>query len=192
MPAQEDLQHQCRRLAGVQAEADEKPAVIIKERDQVDPPVLPLEHEGEEVGLPELAGPGPLEEPDLIGVGPRGGLVQLITCLTQHAHHGWRTGRQCRPAHEHLADPFAPPVGMRLLEQKNRALGQVGQPASLAGTSMLFQEAGRPLLGEPLLPGIERVLGDAHECCKILRRQAAALPAIEDHESLLGVVRRGL
>ena len=50
------LQHQRGRLAGVQAVADDEPAVVVHEGDQVDPPVLPLEHEGEQVGLPKLVG----------------------------------------------------------------------------------------------------------------------------------------
>ena len=186
----EHLQHQRRRLAGVQAEADEKPAVIIEEGDQVDPPVLPLEHEREQVGLPELVGPGPLEEADLVGMGSRRSFVQLVAGLMEHAGDRWRTGRQRRSAHQHLADPFAPPVGMRLLEQEDGAFGEVGQAASFAGATRLFQQAGRSLLGEPLFPGIERMLGDADQGGEILGGQAAALPAVEDHQSLLGVVRR--
>jgi len=81
---------------------------------------------------------------------------------------------------------------MRLLEQEDGALGEIGQPASLAGDFGLFQQAGRSLVGEPLFPGIERMLGDAHQGCEILGGQATALPAVEDHESLLGVVRRRL
>jgi hypothetical protein len=42
----------------VQTEADQKPAVIIEEGNQVNPPVLPLEDEGEQIGLPELVGRG--------------------------------------------------------------------------------------------------------------------------------------
>ena len=50
------LQHQRRRLAGVQTVADDEAAVIVHEGDQVDPAVLPLEHEGEQVRLPQLVG----------------------------------------------------------------------------------------------------------------------------------------
>ena len=188
----EDFEHQRRRLAGVQTEADEEPAVVVEEGDQVDPPVLPLEHEGEQVGLPELVGPGPLEEADLVGMRSRGRFVQLVARLMQHAGDRWRTGRQRRATQKHLADALAPPVGMRLLEQEDGAFGEVGQPASFAGATGLFQQAGRSLLGEPLLPGIERMLGDAHQGREILGGQAAALPAVEDHESLLGVVSRRL
>jgi len=48
----EDLQDQGGRLAGVQAVANQEAAVIVHEGHQVDPPVLPLEHEGEQIGLP--------------------------------------------------------------------------------------------------------------------------------------------
>ena len=44
------------RLAGVQAVADDEAAVVVHEGDQVHPAVLPLEDEGEQVGLPQLIG----------------------------------------------------------------------------------------------------------------------------------------
>ena len=31
--------------------------MVVKEGDQIDPSVLPLEYEGKEIGLPELIGP---------------------------------------------------------------------------------------------------------------------------------------
>ena len=57
--------------------------MIVEEGDEVDAAVLPLEDEGEQVRLPELIGPGPLEVADLVGMRPRGGLVQLVAGLAQ-------------------------------------------------------------------------------------------------------------
>jgi hypothetical protein len=68
----------------VQGVADDEAGVIVHERDEIDPAVLALEHESEQVGLPQLVGPGPLEGADLVGV-RRGGLfLQDIAGLTQN------------------------------------------------------------------------------------------------------------
>ena len=103
------LQHQGRRLAGVQAVADEEAAVVVHEGDQVDAAVLPLEDEGEQVGLPELVGPGPLEVADLVGVGPGGRLLQLVAGLVQDAGDGLGAGGQGRAAQQHVADASRSP-----------------------------------------------------------------------------------
>ena len=44
--------------------------MVVKEGDQIDPSVLALEHEGKEIGLPELIGP----------------------CRTQNTAGGWDAG----------------------------------------------------------------------------------------------------
>jgi hypothetical protein len=187
-----NLQDQCRGLAGVETEADEEPAVVIEERDEVDAAVLPLDDEREEVSLPELVGAGALEVTDLVRVRPGGGLVNFIARFVKGMGHRLGAGGQRRSAEQHVADAFASPVGVSLLEQEDGPFGQLGEPASLAGAARLFHEAGRSELGEPLLPEIEGVLGDAHQGSEISRGQAAALPAVEDHEPLLGVVGRCL
>ena len=55
------FQHQGRRLTGVQAIAGDEAAMIIHEGDQVHAAVLPLEHEGKQIGLPKGVRLGPLE-----------------------------------------------------------------------------------------------------------------------------------
>ncbi len=163
-----NLQHQRRRLAGVQSEAHEEPAVVIHEGDQVDPPVLALEHEREQVGLPELVGPGPLEEADLVGMRSGGGFLQLVAGLVQDAATAAGLAGSAGLRSKHMADAFASPVGMRLLEQQDGALGDVGEPASFLAPRGWSRKPAGPVLCEPLLPGIERMLGDAHQVAKSL------------------------
>ena len=74
----------------MQAVADDEPAVVVHEGHQIDPPVLPLEHEREQVGLPQLVGLGPLEAADVIGMRLGRLLLQLIARLVQHPGHGVR------------------------------------------------------------------------------------------------------
>jgi hypothetical protein len=45
----------------VQAEAGQEPAVIVEKGNQVNAAILSLQDKGEQVGLPELIGCGPLE-----------------------------------------------------------------------------------------------------------------------------------
>jgi hypothetical protein len=78
----------------VQAVADHEAAGVVEEGDQVDTPVLPLEDEGEQVGLPQLVGRGPLEGADVIGMRSRGHLLALIAGLVQDAGDGGGTGGQ--------------------------------------------------------------------------------------------------
>lgn len=54
------FQHQGRRLTGVQPVADGEAAVVVHECHQVDPAILPFEHECEQISLPELVRLGPL------------------------------------------------------------------------------------------------------------------------------------
>ena len=122
------LQHQRRRLAGVQAVADDEAAVVVHEGDQVDPPVLPLEDEREQVGLPQLIRAGPLE-----ASGPCRDAAasatssQLVAGLVQHPGHGRGAGGQGRAAQQHVADALAAPVRVGLLEHEDGAPGQLGQ-----------------------------------------------------------------
>ena len=59
----EHLAHQGPRCAGVQPEAHDEAAEVVQERHQVHAAVLALEHEGEQVGLPQLVGTRALEAP---------------------------------------------------------------------------------------------------------------------------------
>jgi hypothetical protein len=112
----------------VQPVAGDEAAVVVEEGDQVDATVLPLEHKGKQVGLPELIGPRPLEAAgggivtQVVGevVGARAGVVQ-------DAGDGGGAGRQGGAALEQIADTLAAPVGVGLLEQQGGAAGQFGQ-----------------------------------------------------------------
>ncbi len=71
----------------MQAVADLEVAVVVHEGDQVNAAVLPLEDKRDQVGLPELVGPRPLEVPHVVGVATEavGGkqVTQLISALGQ-------------------------------------------------------------------------------------------------------------
>ena len=127
-----------------------------------------------------------------------GHLLQLVARLVQHPGHGRRAGRQGRAAEQHVADPLAAPVGIGLLEHQDRPLGQLRQAAPLRPAPRLVHQPGRTQLLELLLPGVERVLRDAHQRGEVPRRQAAPLPGVEDQQPLLRVraravaARRGL
>ena len=62
--------------------------------------------------------------------------------------------------------------------------------AALGAAPGLIHQPARAQLVELLLPGVERVLGEAHQRGEIARRQAAPLPGIEDQQPLLGRHRR--
>ena len=125
-----DFEHQRGGLTGLEPKTDEKTAVVVEEGDQIDPPVLAFEHEGEEVGLPELVGPSAFEAPRVVGVRPSGRLMELVTRLVQDACNGYGARRQSRAPEQHVADPLAPPVGLRLLERQNGPASGIGKPAS--------------------------------------------------------------
>jgi hypothetical protein len=92
------LQHQGRRLAGVQAVADDEAAVVVQKSHEVDPPILPFEDKREQISLPQLIGLGPLEAARVIGVRPGGDFFHLIAGLMEHARHRGRAGRPGRAA----------------------------------------------------------------------------------------------
>ena len=126
-----DFEHQRGGLTGVQSEADEETAVVVEEGDQIDPPVLAFEHEGKEIGLPELIGPRAFEAPRVVGMRPGRRLVELVTGLVQHACNGRGARRQSRAPEQRIADPLAAPVGLRFLERQNGPASGIGKPASL-------------------------------------------------------------
>ena len=62
--------------------------------------------------------------------------------------------------------------------------------AALGAAPRLVHQPARAQLVELLLPGVERVLGEADQRGEIARRQAAPLPGVEDQQPLLGRHRR--
>jgi hypothetical protein len=186
------LHDQSGGLTGVQPVADDEAAVVIQKGDQVDASVLPLEDEGEQVGLPELVGPGALEVADVVGMRPGGDFFQLIAGLMQDARHGGSAGRQGRTAQQQVTDLLATPVGVGLLEQQDGAYGQLGQAAARGPAAGLVHQAAWPLRVKLLLPGIQGVLGEADQGGEVAGRQLAALPGIQQEQALLrGVIRAG-
>jgi len=114
----------------------------------------------------------------------RGHLFQLVAGLLQHPGHCRGAGRQCRAAHQHITDPLAAPIRIRLLEHQDSPLGQLGQLAPLATATRPVHQPGRTLLLEALLPRGKRVLGNADDRGEISRRQPAAAPGIPDQQPL--------
>ena len=156
------------------------------------PPVLPLEHEREQVGLPELVGPGPLEVPHLVGMRAGGHLFQLVAGLVQHPGHGRGAGRQRRAAQQHVADPLAAPLGIGLLEHEDRALGQLRQAAALAGRRAAGPSA-RPGPARRTSSSRRRACAWRRPPARRSRRPAGRSAArCRGSQPLLGVERRGL
>jgi hypothetical protein len=83
----------------MQTVADQEAAVIVQEGDEVDAPVLPLQDEGEQVGLPELVGPAALEAVDGGRVRPGGPLLRLIAGFVQDVGDGLGAGGQGGATH---------------------------------------------------------------------------------------------
>ena len=180
----EHFQHQRRGLAGVQAVPDNEAAVVVHERHQINPPILPLEDKRKQVGLPQLIGFGPLEVADLVRMRPAGHLLHLIAGFVQHPRHRRGTGGQGRAAYQHVADALAAPLRVGLLQHENGAFGQFRQ--ARAGRAALgpVHQSTWPFLLEPLLPGEQRMFGDADQVGKIRSRQAAALPGVQQQQTL--------
>ena len=122
------------------------------QRDQVNPPVLPLEHKRKQIGLPELIGLGPFERPHVVRVRPRRHLLQCIARLVQHPGHGRGARRQRRSPQEHVADPLTAPIRVRRLEHQDGALGQFRQLAARRHAFGLVHQPSRPFGVEPPLP----------------------------------------
>src|SRR5207245_1887332 len=106
----EHLPHQRPRRRCVKPDAHHIPAVIVQEPHQVQPPPLPLQQEREQVRLPQLVRPCPLELPRLILVPLRRPLLALVPRLPQHPQNRPRTRREPLATHQHVVDPLPPPV----------------------------------------------------------------------------------
>ena len=187
----EDLHHQGARLAGVQPVADQEAAVIVHEGHQVDAAVLPLQDEGEQVGLPQLVGAGALEVANLVGMGASGGLLGLVAGLMQDAGDGLGAGGQGGAAQQQGADLLDAPVGVGLLHHEDGASGHLGQAAAGRGAAGPVLQAGGSLLLELAVPGVQSMLGDADQGGEVAGGQAAASPGVQQQQALLRGERRG-
>ena len=88
---------------------------------------------------------------------------------------------------------WQPQSGLASLSMRIGPLGQLGQPAALAGSAWLVHQASRPLGLELLLPRVECVPRHADERGEVASRQAAAPPGVEQEQTLLrGQRGRGL
>ncbi len=185
------LQHQRGRLTGVQAVARDESAVVIHERDEVDTPVLTLEDEREQVGLPELVGRGAFEVTHLVRVRMGRHFLEHVTGLVQDRGDRTGAGWQGGTTQQHVADLLATPVRVGLLEHQDAALGQVGQPAATRRPARLVHQPGRPVGVEAFLPAVQRVLRHADQAGEVAGRQPAAQPGVEQQQALLGGQRHG-
>jgi hypothetical protein len=137
----------------MQAIAGDEATVIVHERHQVDPAVLPLQGKGKQVGLPQLIGRGAFEGADFVRMRPGRDFLVGQPRFTQDRGHGGGAGRQGWTTHEHVADALTAPVRIGLFEHQNRALGQLRQARSARSAFGSVQQPGRPLFFEALLPG---------------------------------------
>lgn len=139
---------------GMQAIANHEPTVVVQEADHVQSPVLALEHERKQVGLLQLIGAGAFEAPHLVGMRTCHLFLELITGKVQCPGDRTRACRQCGAAHQFIGDPLAAPLGVRLFEHHDRALGQLQQLAAGLRALRWPGQPGRPLFAEALPPQI--------------------------------------
>ena len=181
----EHLDHQRRRLAGVQAVAGDEAAVVVHEGHQVDAAVLPLEHEGEQIGLPELVRPGPLEGADRSGADCGSALPPSRS--PPHAARGPRLAGlagKAGPRTSMSLIRWQPQSGWACLSIRIVRLVSSGRRLPALTPRGCFHQAGRTQLLEALLPGIERVPRDVHQRAEVARRQAAPLPRVQQQQLL--------
>ena len=162
----------------MQAVADNKcAAVIVEEGHQVHAPILPLQYERKQIGLPQLVWLGTLETADVIWMRPGRLLHLCIARFPQHPGHGIRTGRQRRPRES--SDRLIlrqPQSGWACLSKRMVRLVSSGSllPQDHPAADPL-RPAG-PSASKLLLPAIEGEPGDADQGCEVTSGQAAALP----------------
>src|SRR5262245_46957361 len=89
----EDFNDQGGRLAAMEPVAGDKSAMVIHEGHEIEPAILPLEHECEEIGLPKLVGCCAFEAAYMLRVRSSGLFDKLIASFAQHTGHGIGTGR---------------------------------------------------------------------------------------------------
>ncbi len=113
-------------------------------------------------------------------------MLELVARLLQDAGDRLRARRVALAAVQNVADPLAAPVGVRLLQEQDRSLGDVGEARASRATATPLLETGGTELVELAPPVVERVVADPDEGSEVLRRKTAPLPRIEDEDPLLG------
>lgn len=111
----------------MQAKTHDETRVIVHESDEVHALVLALEREGEQVRLPQLVGPGALEELNLGFVRMRRLLLGDIALFMQHAGNGVGARAVALAAQQHVVDALHTPILVTLLEHQDRAARGLGQ-----------------------------------------------------------------
>ncbi len=189
-PRPQHFQDQRRRLAGVQAEADDEPAVVIHKSDQVHPPVLAAGHENINRSVCQSwFGMARSDDRTLSGCGRVGASSNSYpaSCSTRLTAQG-------------LAPSAGPRASITLIRSQPQSgwacLSIKIEPASpredgcrVWHAPLSVHESGRAVPRERLLPAVQRVLRDAHQVGKVFGRQPAAQPAVQDQEPLLGFMR---
>ncbi len=172
------------------AVADDETAVVVHEGDHVHAPVLPLEDEGEQVGLPQLVGAAALEVLDALGVWPGRDLLDHVALLLQVVADRARAGAQPLAAREHVVDAILAPLGVRLLHQQDGALRLEGETAALLRPATLVLETGGTELLEATLPEVEGVDRESDQGAEVLGGELAAQPGVQEQQALAGRVVR--
>lgn len=112
-----DLDHRLCRRAAEEISADHKARVIIHERDEIG--IAPAQPEGEDIGLPQLVGRGPLKEARPGQVAPGlGALLVHQPRLVQPGAHRLRAGLQEEHPPQNLRDPLDAPPGFCCLSSR--------------------------------------------------------------------------
>src|SRR5205085_7979679 len=89
------------------------------------------------------------------------------------------------PPHQLVGDALATPVGVLSLQQHDRRADVRGHATPARPATGLVHQSCRAAFVEALLPGVERVLGDADQTREVSSGQTAPLPQIEQLQALL-------
>jgi hypothetical protein len=117
-PAAVGLQHVFGRLAAIQPQGDDVPAVVVHEADQIS--VAARQAEGHDVALPQLIGTGSFEKPWLGRIFPRLAFGLFHQPLGgQSLVDGGLAGGDQKKTLEHIGDPARTVLRMSLLELHN-------------------------------------------------------------------------
>ena len=153
-----ELQDVLRGLAAEDVEADHVARVVVDKPDQVG--VLAAEAEGEDVGLPELVGRGPLKGAGggRVGLGLGAAPLEQGLRVEGPADRLPAHGEEQDPPQE-LADLLDPELGVALLERDGLPLDRGGH-LRLRPCPRLRLQAGFPLGAVPAHPGPQRTEAD--------------------------------
>ena len=160
--------------------------MVVEVRDQVHAAVLALQHEGEQVGLPQLVRPRALESLRLLPMGARHRRRRRVARFDQHPGDRRSTGLEALGPHQDHRDPVLAPVRVLLLQHQDRPLGRLGKAAPGRPAEWLVIEPRRPEFGEPRLPGAQRVQRQPDQRREVAGRQLAPQPSVQDQQPLLG------